>query len=398
VKILHVVPTYMPAWRYGGPIRSVHGLCRGLAARGNDVHVYTTSVDGPRDLDVPLGQAVNLDGVEVRYFPSPWLRRLYWSPGMRTALHAAIGGFDILHLHSVFLWPTWVAARIAGRIGIPYVVTPRGALVRNLVQRKSRLAKTAWIRLIERRTLERAAAVHVTSDLEGQELSRFGFKLSNVVTIPNAIDETVPMVATEATKSKLISTFQNGDYVLYMGRISWEKGLDRLIPAMVQVSSMRLVIAGSDDAGYRRTLEELVKRLGVSDRVVFVGQVNGIEKESLLTHARILVLPSYSENFGNAVLEAMNAGCPVVVTPEVGVAHVVKESGAGLVVAGEPSRLAEAVEHIAHDDVLRRKMGEAGRRAVAERYTWRIVAAQMEEAYERVLANVYRKRIRGLTT
>jgi glycosyltransferase involved in cell wall biosynthesis len=78
----------------------------------------------------------------------------------------------------------------------------------------------------------------------------------------------------------------------------------------------------------------------------------------------------------------------------VGVAHVVKESGAGLVVAGELSWLAEAIEHIAHDDILRQKMGEAGRRAVAERYTWRVVAAQMEEAYERILANVCSKRIR----
>ena len=77
MRILHVVPTYIPAYRYGGPIYSVHGLCKVLAAHGHDIHVFTTNVDGPNDSDVPLGTPVDMDGVKVWYFPSKHLRRLY---------------------------------------------------------------------------------------------------------------------------------------------------------------------------------------------------------------------------------------------------------------------------------------------------------------------------------
>ena len=104
MKILHIVPTYIPAYRYGGPIYAVHGLCKGLAERGNDVHVFTTNVNGEKDLAVPLKEPVNLDNVKVWYFPSKWLRRIYKSPLMKKALKKYISDFEIVHLHSVFLW------------------------------------------------------------------------------------------------------------------------------------------------------------------------------------------------------------------------------------------------------------------------------------------------------
>src|SRR5215469_775377 len=121
MRILHVVPSYLPAVRYGGPIFAVHGLCRALAARGHHVEVFTTSVDGPQDSPVPVGIPVPVEGVQVRYFRSHRLRRLYWSPPLAKALGARIGGFAVVHLHSVFLWPTWVAARAAKRSRVPYL-------------------------------------------------------------------------------------------------------------------------------------------------------------------------------------------------------------------------------------------------------------------------------------
>src|SRR5882757_7176014 len=103
LRILHVVPTYWPAARYGGPIRSVHALARGLAERGHDIHVFTTNVDGNGESDVPVGRPIDMGGVQVSYFPSRSLRRLYWSPAMWGALSEQITSFDIVHLHSVFL-------------------------------------------------------------------------------------------------------------------------------------------------------------------------------------------------------------------------------------------------------------------------------------------------------
>ena len=145
VKILHVVSSYLPAVRYGGTIVSVHGLCKSLAARGHDVHVFTTSVDGPRDSAVRHGEPVGVDGVSVWYFQSRLLRRLYWSPPLGRALAARVGDFDVVHTHAVFLWPLWAAARAARRAGVPYVLSPRGMLEKRLIDQKSRAFKTAWI-------------------------------------------------------------------------------------------------------------------------------------------------------------------------------------------------------------------------------------------------------------
>src|SRR5262245_56368851 len=145
MRILHVVPTYYPAVRYGGPIQSVHGLARALAACGHDVHVYTTNVDGASNADVPLRVPVTLDDVSVWYFPSAIGRRLYHSPDMKRALAVNIASFDVVHTHSVFLWPTTAAARVARARGVPYILAPRGMLVDNLIKRKRPLAKRAWI-------------------------------------------------------------------------------------------------------------------------------------------------------------------------------------------------------------------------------------------------------------
>ena len=147
MRILHVVPSYYPAVRYGGPIRSVHALATANANRGHEVHVYTTNVDGPNNSDVPLGQPVECDGVCVWYFPTNMGRRLYRSIAMGRALRSNLKDFDIVHLHSVFLWPTCAAARVARDVHVPYIVAPRGMLVRKLIRRKSSLAKRAWVAL-----------------------------------------------------------------------------------------------------------------------------------------------------------------------------------------------------------------------------------------------------------
>ncbi|HEX8031735.1 MAG TPA: glycosyltransferase, partial [Vicinamibacterales bacterium] len=183
MRILHVVASYLPARRYGGTIVSVHGLCSALAARGHEVHVFTTSVDGLSDSDVPHGQPVTMDGVKVWYFRSPSFRRIYRAPDLGTALDRDLDRFDVVHTHAVFLWPLWRAARAAAKAGIPYVLSPRGMMEKELIRRKSTLLKSLWIGAIERRNLEQAQAIHVTSRREADELESFGFSLPAVVEI-----------------------------------------------------------------------------------------------------------------------------------------------------------------------------------------------------------------------
>lgn len=380
LKLLHVVPTYLPATRYGGPIYSVHGLCKALAARGHKVYVFTTNVDGPGDSPVSLSQPVELEGVRVCYFPSRWLRRLYWSPPMLDVLRREIGHFDLVHLHSVFLWPTWAAARAARAAGVPYVLSPRGMLVKDLIRRKSRWLKSAWIALIERRNLERAAAIHVTSATEADDLRPFGFRLPPVMTVPNGI-ELPDSVQDRPASPEVEAIIARQPLILFLSRIHWKKGLDRLIPALTEVPVGHLAVVGNDEEGYLPELQRLAAACGVAERVTFLPRsVSGADKEALFAAAKVFVLPSYSENFGNVVLEAMARGCPAVVTPEVGAAEVVRTSGGGVVAESDPRALAQAMRGLlVHPQRL--EIGRRGQRHVTANFTWSGVAERMEAVY-----------------
>lgn len=378
MRILHVVPSYLPAVRYGGPIYSVHALAKATARRGHETHVFTTNVDGAGVSPVPTGRPVDLDGVRVTYFPCGVGRRLYRSPAMARGLADNIRRFDVVHLHSVFLWPTLAAARAARKAGVPYVLAPRGMLVGDLIRRKSRWFKSAWISLFERDNIAAAAAAHVTSEVEKMEIVALGLCTKRFVVIPNGVD--LP----GATPEEIGLVPAGHPFVLSLGRINWKKGLDRLIQAMVHVPGADLVIVGNDEEGYRSRLEEIASGLGLAPRVRFVGPVHGEEKWALMRSAAVFALPSYSENFGNAVLEAMACGVPVVVTPEVGLAAEVAASGAGLVVDGAPERLGPAIAELLGNPRRRSAMGVAGREIAVEKFSWGGVAAQMEAVYRSV--------------
>jgi glycosyltransferase involved in cell wall biosynthesis len=383
VRILHVVPTYVPAWGHGGPIVAVHGLCRALRQRGHSVDVFTTNVSGDGFLDVPLDDPVDIDGVAVRYFSIETPRRLYYSPRMKTRLRQEVGHMDVVHVHSVFLWPTTAAAREAERQGIPWIVAPRGMLVSDLFRRRGWLRKKAWIWLAESRTLGRAAALHATSELEAHEARALGLRLPPVAVIPNGVEfEPPPTAPAENAQVRTACATQN--LLLFLGRLSWKKGLDRLIAALAAIPQATLALAGNDEENYTPTLERLATEAGVRERVMFLGPVFGNDKSCLLHAAAVLVLPSYSENFGNVVLEAMAAGCPVVVTPEVGVADTVARTGCGVVVDGQPTQLGAELARLLADPDLRAGMGKRGAETAQREFSWPVIASHMEALYQRV--------------
>lgn len=382
LRILHVVPTYLPATRYGGPIHSVHGLCRALVRNGHSVSVATTTVDGDSDSDVPTGRAVPLDGVSVWYFPATaamlpkgLARRLYVSREMAKMLDRSTPSFDMVHLHSVYLWPTWAAARSARSHAIPYVLSPRGMLVPELIRQRNAVVKATWLVTIERRNLQHAAAVHVTSQRELSDARKTRLPLPCPFVVPNGVD----LVERRPSEERERST------ILYLGRISWKKAIDRLIEAMRWLPSVKLIVAGNDDEGLTPRLEELAGRFGVAERVRFTGPVHGEEKSRLLASCAALVLPSHSENFGNVVLEAMAHGTPVIVTPQVGIADAVLRCGSGIVIDNDPAQLAKAIGEILADPTTAAEMGNRGRHLVEQEFTWQSAASRMADEYRRII-------------
>jgi glycosyltransferase involved in cell wall biosynthesis len=224
----------------------------------------------------------------------------------------------------------------------------------------------------------------LTSEIEASEFTALGLRCTRSAVVANGVD----LPANELLGSKPAEASANGTgrpYVLFLGRLNWKKGIDRLIPAMAQVRDADLLLAGNDEENYRPELEALARRFGVLDQVRFLGPVDDESKWSLLASAQILALPSYSENFGNVVLEAMAARCPVIVTPEVGIAGVVREAQCGIVAKGDPEKLGFEIKRLLADAELCAHMGRAGRHVVETKYAWRGIAQQMVDLYNDIL-------------
>jgi glycosyltransferase involved in cell wall biosynthesis len=383
VKLVHVVPTYEPAFRYGGTIRAVAGLCRGLARIGHDVTVVTTDCDGAGALDVPLDRAVTREGVRVRYCRGGRPRRLYRSSAMARALGDLVPVADLVHVHAVFLWPGFAAARAAERAGTPYFLSPHGMLERGLIERRSRFLKSAWIRLVERRTLARAAAIHVTSEAEAEAIRTLHLDLRPLVVVANGIDPV--RVPDDGVLHDAWRDVRTGQRVLFLGRISWKKGLNDLVDAMATLPEATLVVAGNDDEGLLPTLLARVAGHGMEARVRFIGPVDDAAKWRLLAQADVMVMPSLFENFGIVVIEALAVGTPVIVARGVGVADFVARHGLGEVSETGPAPLAGSIRALLVDSGRRATIAVAAPRLVSDGYGWSGIARRMADAYRQVL-------------
>jgi glycosyltransferase involved in cell wall biosynthesis len=385
VKILQVVPSYLPGFRYGGPIRSVHGLSRALAARGHEVTVCTTDVDDGQRLAVPTGAPVSLDGVEVRYFRAHGPRRLRYAPSLWPYLARVLPEYDLVHVHGLFHWFGCAAARAARGRGVPYVIAPRGMLVDEMLARRGRLRKRLWLEWLERPNLGGAAALHLTAELERDCLPVLPFPLPQAFVLENGVEHTPFGGELSAVDGLVRRLFElHPRVLLFLGRLNWKKGLDRLLAALRQVPpDVHLAIAGPDDGGGAQ-LRGQVFAQGLERRVTLVGPVTGETRAFLLERATLLVLPSYSENFGNVVLEALAAGTPAVVTPEVGAGALLERTGAGRILSGDPELLGAGLAELLADPaalaLLRSRTATA-----SSQFAWPTIAARAELEFERVL-------------
>ena len=398
MNILHVIPSFAPAWRYGGTVTLALSLTRELARQGHDVTVMTTNIDGPGVLDVPLESPVSMDGVNVRYFPVQRPRWWCFSKALGRALRQQVHQFDIVHVHSIFLWPTTIAAYWCRRRGVPYLISPHGMLdpVRLKkayegwrVSLASRFKKRLYLKTLGRLDLDRATAILFTSPVEMESSDALGLGAPRLALPLGADmppeDGSVMGVGWRDRYPML----ENKKIVLYMSRLHPMKGPDILISALGILASKRadiaLVVAGSGSAEYENRLKSLVREFDLQDITLFLGMVKGADKWALLREAGLFVLPSHHEAFPNAVVEAMAAGLPVVISEGVDISREVGEAGVGLVTSLDPAELASAIDTLLSDEGLRAKMGAAGAEYVREHWSWEGTTRDIAKAYEDIV-------------
>jgi glycosyltransferase involved in cell wall biosynthesis len=376
MKVAHVTPSYHPAFAYGGPPESAHQLSAHLARAGCEVRVLTTNANGPR-ITVAVDTANELT-IEPRLTVRYCARRLpeSVSPALLAHLPAYAAWADVVHLNALYnftTFPALIAARAAGK---PVVWSARGALTRWKNTRHAH-TKDAW-ELVCRALVPRRTVLHVTSQAE-REQAELRMKGLRAALVPNGVD--IPGAWPRPAPGETLR-------VLYLGRLNPIKGLDNLIAACGLLlrrgeGRFSLTVAGGGDADYLAGLTRAVAEHGLSRHVTFLGEVPPSEKGRLFAAADLFVMPSFTENFGLAIAEALAHGVPVIAgrgTPWEGL-HA---EDAGLWVPNDPDSLADALATARLRPLP--EMGARGRAWMERDFSWDRAASEMLAVYERLLA------------
>lgn len=383
LRVLHVTASMSPA--RGGPTVVVRDTMKTLRKRGIAVDVATTDDDtATTRLDVPLDRFVQVDGQRIRYFPRQTGKYGFSRP-LLAWLRANVRDYDLVHTHGLFSFAPLAGAWCARAAGVPCVMAPHGVLDTWGMRNKSRLAKSISIRLIEGPLLRSAAAIHFMTPLERSRAAQLPLAVRPVVLPVGVVDLDTP--EEEALEPVAAPALEGRQVILYLARIHPIKCVDVLLRAFAALRDRdsALVIAGDGDASLVASLKQLAASLGLGERVQWVGFTGGARKRWLLSRAALFVLPSASENFGIAAIEAMHAGLPVIVTSGCGLASFVADWKAGVVTDGSVEVLRSALTQLLGDAGLRRKMGQAGRDAVRRELSLEAYGVKLEALYRGIL-------------
>jgi glycosyltransferase involved in cell wall biosynthesis len=365
MRVLHVSSSIDPI--SGGTAVATCGMARAQAAAGIDVRVVATWVSSP---GTEAKAQLEKDGIAVRSIQAT--NPISRAPGLREIVDEMARDVDVIHIHAMWEQIQHDAARVAQARGIPYVMTPHGMLD-PWNMNNGRLKKRLYLALRMRRNLNRASLLHFATEIEREWTARLGLRAPAMVE-PFGVDlrefETLPPREVSSAKT-----------ILFLGRLHEGKGLEVLIPALAAMrrDDVRLMIVGPD-SGYQARAKAEIARLKLSDRVTFTGMLLGPERMKALVNANLLVLPSFHENFGIAVVEALAAGTPVVVSDQVGLHRMISSAGVGGVAPLEPAALAKEIERW-----LEMRSSERAREFVWENFDWTKIGRRWVEHYRGLL-------------
>ena len=391
MRILQIIPSISLV--YGGPSQMVLGLSAALAAKNIDVTIITTDSNGDigqLPLDVPLNEPIQKNGYQIIYFRCyPW-RRYKFSFSLLQWLNENARQFDLAHIHALFSPVTTLAATIARYHKLPYIMRPCGMLDPADLQKKKRL-KQIYATLLERPNLVGAAAIHFTSKEEAKISERFGLGSTGKMLVPR--DLVIPLGVTAGLFPKRLPE-SHVPIILFMSRIEPKKGLDLLIPALesILVSGVEFhfILAGSNpqDADYETQIKVQIYNSRLAKYTTITGFVSGDLKVKLLTKADLFVLPSYYENFGLAVAEAMAAGVPVVISDRIHIAEDIQQTEAGWVGPLEVGAIANSIKSALLNPQERQRRGLNGKEYAKKHYNWEAIAQQTIDAYQQILSSI----------
>jgi glycosyltransferase involved in cell wall biosynthesis len=328
-----------------------------------------------------------MDGVRIKYFPYIGYIHYNFSVSLFKELLKHVKEYDLVHITAVWNFPVLAAVIACRRNKIPYIISPRGTIYPETIALKSGFIKKVYLKVFGNYCLNNASAIHYTSNDEHEKVAGSLKIRSAAHIIPNGLNLNDEF-STQDHKD-IILLFNRNKYILFIGRITKKKGLDILIESFSVISKdypdIKLIIAGPDNENYKRELIPLINKLGVSKNILFPGMIEGNVKEEAYKKALMFILPSYSENFGMTVAEAMNAGAPVIISDRVGIYPLVEKYEAGIIVPPKVEDLVYAIEVLLNDREKRREIVRNGARLVNEEFNINNVSKKFIELYNSVI-------------
>ncbi|WP_204138993.1 hormogonium polysaccharide biosynthesis glycosyltransferase HpsP [Halomicronema sp. CCY15110] len=390
LKILQIVPSISLV--YGGPSQMVRGFSQALAATGAEVTIITTDANGDVDeapLAVPLSVPVPEENYTVYYFRCSPFRRYKFSLDLLRWLWDHAQDYDIAHVHALFSPVSSLAATVLRQRRVPYLMRPLGTLDPADLRKKQQIKKL-YAAVLERPNLAAAAAIHFTSEQEARVSERFGTDTPGIV-LPLGVSP-LPPATTAIDVYDRFDIPRDRPLILFMSRLDPKKGIDLLLPALETLQqtdvSFHLVMCGANpqDRAYEQSVYERVENSALRSHVTLTGYVAGDTKAALLQAADLFVLPSYYENFGISVAEAMLAAIPVVISDQVHIWETIQQTDSGWICECTVESVTTQLQAALQSPEERTQRGLNAQRCAKDHYSWGAIAESAIGIYQNLLA------------
>ena len=384
MKIIKLVPFYMPARQFGGPVTIVHGFARQMQQMGHEVKVIT--LDQGVSKDLPRNEWTTFEGIPVWYERTSAINRVppYVAHSIRQVLRRELADADVLCVHLALAHVCFVGIQEAHRAGVPCVYTPNGSFSSERMSQR-RFSKQVYHALFERRALQMTTAFHANTTAERDDLINQGACSERIVIVPNGVDVSHKSPAADREEARAKWTLpKDAVIMLYLGQIVEFKGIDLAIRAFAQVAKehprAHFLIVGPD-RGFEGTARRLVKDLGIESRVRFAGTADDHMKTQAYAASDFFVLTSHTEGLPMAVLEAAQAGLACLVTQGCRIPEVA-DNQAGFVVENNVSSITPAMQQLFENDELRETMSKNAVLMVDRHFRLDDVSRRLVSLYE----------------
>ena len=385
MKILFVIPAIGSV--YGGPSKCVLDLAEALGRQGIDLDIITTTANGSTCLNIATETWIEEKFYRIQYFSYSNFIDYKFSWSLTRWLFQNIYNYKLVHIHTIFSYPTLPAYWACQLHQVPYIMTPHGMLEPWALAYKS-WKKTPYFKLVEKPALQRASAIQMLASTEANNVQQLGLKPPLII-IPNGIyqEDFQDLPNPEIFYQQFPET-RHKTLILFLGRIDPKKGLDLLAIAFGKVHSQfpetHLVLAGPDNIGFSPTVKGYFSGVNCLEAVTFTGMLTGSLKYAALAAADIYVAPSYSEGFSVSVLEGMASRLPCIITtgcnfPEAGIEK------AALVVDIDAKKITDALQWCLVNPKEAQQIGDRAHKLIFKEYTWDKIANKMKKVYHDIL-------------